>query len=397
MKNSSKIIKVKNSRDTNFLILILFGLIALCLTSPAVAQSNRLKNYKSVETPVKGFGKAYCADLPDNLSVCKALVDRTETNRAEYLVRQNDKMLSEWKTEITMYSGVEDFEVLEGDLDGDGSTEIIIPQLDGQSNGIGVGFFSIYILPNPTNKEFKPPLVIKTQDFGRNGVFIFNASTRTTDILITYWTENLNLAEVIPKVKAGGKYFVGRWFSYRNGKLSPVFEKPVLARRFLESFQAERSEYDSSDMHPYSWLQNKATLQLKSDPEVSTRTLSTTRGMIEKYERLKLPKQRGSEDDETLFYDQYTVRFDSGKRMTYIFSPETDIDANLKKLKKPFINRIGFLPSRLTLPAEQIGVLDLFRFSPSGSNGIEKKPVTVTTHPGTKGTGVQRILWFDEK
>lgn len=150
-------------------------------------------------------------------------------------------------------------------------------------------------------------------------------------------------------------------------------------------------------MFPYSWLQNKATLHLKSDPEVSTRTLSTARGMIEKYERLKPPKQRGSEAEENLFYEQYTVRFDSGKRMTYIFSPESDINEDLKKMKKPFINRIGFLPSRLTLPAEQIGVLDLFETSPCGGNGIEKKPVTVTTHPGITGLGIQRILWFDEK
>nr|MBA2620196.1 hypothetical protein [Acidobacteriota bacterium] len=239
----------------------------------------------------------------------------------------------------------------------------------------------------------RAPLVIKTQDFGRNGAFIFDASTKTINILITYWAENLNLSNVVPEVKAGGKYFIGRWFGYRDGKIFPVFEKPLLARRFLDSFQAERSEYDTSEMFPYSWLQNKATLQLKSDPEVSPKTLSTMRGIIEKYERRQLPKKDDSEE-EALYYGQYTIRLDSGKRISYVISPESDINENLKKLNKQFITRIGFLPSRLTLP-QQIDVLDLF--DASGSKGIEKKRITVTTYPGIKNSDIQRILWFEEK
>lgn len=377
----------KNLFASSAFCLMFFGLNIF-----VSAQNGGLKGYQSVNTPVAGFGEAFCAKLPDDLSVCKAVADRNEGNAAKYLVRRNEETLGEWKTEITMYSGVKDFEVLTGDLDGDGAAEIIVPQFDGASNGLGVNYYTLYILPKPAGKNFHAPLVLRAEEFGASGTFVFNSPTKTIDILITYWANDFELPNLAAaKTKAGGTYFIGRWFRYQNGKVTPVFDKPVLARRYLKSFQNERDNRESDKNYPFSWLQNKDTLQLKSDPEVSPKSLSTERGTITNYELRGIIKT--DDDEEKLEYEQYTIKLDSGKTISYVFAP-SDIDEDLRKLKKPFINRIGFLPPRLILPA-QVGVSNVFDVP--GKTGLIGKKVTLTTYPKDASLQTRRILWFDQK
>jgi len=207
---------------------------------------------------VKGYVRGHCVSLPNSNRVCKLLSEREDI----FLIEKDGKRLGSWPT--SAYLGeTSDFEVLRGDLDGDGRLELIVSNHDTTSVGMGVNYWTIAILPDVEFRGFEPPLTFRVEEYGSLGTFV---SDRTrVSILATkwLWTDD-------PAGKLGrGLYLVGQWWQYKAGQLLPLFSKSTLMRRYLLSFERERLETIDSPHAPYRWLTNRKTISMRRELEIA--------------------------------------------------------------------------------------------------------------------------------
>jgi hypothetical protein len=309
------------------------------------------------ETNINGFDYSLCVEFSNQLQVCKAA--NYESGETEYLVQNDNKVLA--KTIAPYFSlaccEMKDFHAYYGDLDKNGSNEIIIASLEGVSNGLGVSYFNIHIFQEPLTLQQKP-LTFPIQDFGKKGNFIYDKEANETFILVTSWD---NYQTLDPN-RGWGTYLVGRWFRYRNGTLLPVFEKPMLARRLLYSFAHERNtaQGNGSQLIPYLWLKNKYTHKFFGEPKEQSKPILVINGTVKKYE-----ETFDHPDGNSLF-----IELDNSEVVT----------ANK-------IDKFGILPQRFVLP---------YQFSPlSIYKNIEGKKVRIETFKGEYGDEYS-YLWFVE-
>jgi hypothetical protein len=171
---------------------------------------------------------------------------------------------------------MEDFWAYRGDLDKDGSPEVIIAALIGISNGMGISTFEINIFPGLAKAGDQKPLSFTIEEYGENGNFIFDAKRNETLILVTRWKwfDNLDLK------RGDGTYLTGKWFRYKNGLLQPVYEKPTLARRLLYSFADEMNRTWTGSRTPYHWLTSRNTHKFFEQPKERSELISVQSGTI---------------------------------------------------------------------------------------------------------------------
>ena len=60
-------------------------------------------------------------------------------------------------------------------------------------------------------------------------------------------------------------YLVGQWWHYDAGELRPVLDRPIIARRYLFSFERERGNMVKLDRVPFQWLSHPSTEPVKTD------------------------------------------------------------------------------------------------------------------------------------
>src|ERR1044071_4606297 len=223
--------------------------LIVVLTSNSYAQPIKLtKSHAPVETSVDGYHKGHCITLPKNVRICKLLSEDKDT----FLVQRDGKSVGTWPGN-TFLGETHDFEVLTGDLDNDRKPELIVANHDSTSNGIAVDFWTIFIFPDPEFHNFTAPLSFSVEEYGSFGTFV--TSGGRVNILTTTWVYNED-----PKHRRGwGMYLVGQWWRYQSGELRPVFERPIIARRFLNSFAGERGETVNFDRVPFQWLSHRST------------------------------------------------------------------------------------------------------------------------------------------
>lgn len=157
-------------------------------------------------------------------------------------------MAREWQKEVFAFT--EGFQVLYGDLDADGKNEIIIANNDATSNGMAVLHWTIWILPELTVQGAVEPVEFSVEDYGPEGTFV-RQQDGTYRILVSKWKE-LNDAK-----RGSGLYLTGSWYRYAKGALLPE-GGPMLARRYLFSFERERNKTFDDPQKPYLWLKSQA-------------------------------------------------------------------------------------------------------------------------------------------
>lgn len=270
-------------------------LLILLQSSTAYAQTSKLiKSGAPVAAVVEGYDKGHCIALPKKIRICKLLSDDKDT----FLVERDGTKLGTWPGNASL-AETSDFEVLTGDLDNDRKPELIVANHDGTSNGIAVDYWSIFIFPDPEFAHFTPPLTFSVEEYGSFGTFV--TSGGRVNILTTSWVSNVD-----PKHRRGwGTYLVGQWWRYQSGALRPLLERPIIARRYLFSFEKERGNTDKLDRIPFQWLSHPTSEPVRTE-FITKQTRSSKSGVIQAVTR----------DKETL-----TIVFqpDGEQSITYIY------------------------------------------------------------------------------
>lgn len=290
------------------------------------------------------FGKTYCVNFTSNKRVCKGY--KTGDGSMHFIVQKNEKTIRTWTHPPGVGNGTGNFHVFYGDLDRDSFKELIVVSNVNTTSGMMVSSANAYILSGPIEEDFGEPVVFGLQEFGENDHFFFDHRRRETLILITEWN---GYSTLDPK-RGGGSYLVGRWFRYKNGQLSPALDKPILARRYLFSFERERWDTFGRNEwkhRPYLWLKHPTTHKFYREPKDESPPTATLWGTIEAYE-------------ETTLFDNYEstrkfrVRLDSGE----VLVCSTGFPLMEYEREKPewqgviSISSFGLLPQRIRLPAE---------------------------------------------
>src|SRR5215813_1350987 len=252
------------------------------------------------------------------------------------LLEKNGSMVGKFET-TTYNGGASRFEVLRGDLDGDGKAELIIANRDGVSNGIGFDYWTISIMPDPLKYGFSRPLEFSVEEYGSEGIFVKPSGDNHRNILATEWQLNA----IREKNRGDGMYFVGRWFRYKSGSLEPIPGKPILVRRYLFGFEKERLKTFDDTQKPMTWLSHRLTKFLLVDPMMKFKEISSLRGSVQVITSTAKSQYTESYRDRPA---QILVRLDNGKSALYHYS-----DDELKTMDASYF-RIGNAQSGMLYP-----------------------------------------------
>jgi hypothetical protein len=157
----------------------------------------------------------------------------------------------------------EDHQTLRGDLDGDGAEETVTATREATTNGLGVSTWKIVI--SATAPSGAPPLSFDIHEYGV-GTFFALPGRAGCGIL------GSEMAEGEDASGKSGLYFVARPMRYENGALVHDMSLPLLARRYLDSFEKERLRSASiphplpSMREPLAWLQHAKVEARAAEP-----------------------------------------------------------------------------------------------------------------------------------
>lgn len=176
-------------------------------------------------TRVAGCFRAYCVALRDGRGVCTCTGDTAIVVRVE----QGGGKVHEWPANYSMAGGPESLRAMQGDLDGDGRPELIVSEWMDMSNGLGIRYYRLSIFSGAD--PARPPLRVNVDDFVPEGSFVRPAAGGPCRLIATRWTELRDAR------RGEGMFFTGQWMRYRDGRLEHDRERPIVARRLLNSFR----------------------------------------------------------------------------------------------------------------------------------------------------------------
>jgi len=250
-------------------------LIIIVLAAVADAQSKLNKAEAPMAASVAGYDKGHCIALQNKIRICKLLSE----DKDAFLVERDGQAVGTWPGS-TFLAETSDFEVLTGDLNNDRKPELIVANHDGSSNGLGVDYWTIFIFPDTEFRHFTAPLTFSVEEYGSFGTFVTSGSR--VNILTTSWVSNKD-----PKGKRDwGMYLVGQWWRYQPGELRPLLDRPIIARRYLFSFERERTSTEKLDRVPFQWLSHPSTEQVTTE-FITKQTKSIKPGVIQSVTREK--------------------------------------------------------------------------------------------------------------
>ena len=164
----------------------------------------------------------------------------------KFILERDNKEIGSWNAKSSLR-----FDVFESDLDGDGRQELIVTDHNGTSNGLGVSYWTIYILPDPTY-PLPTPMQFETQEYGKVGTFVPDG-----DRFEVWTTEWKWIGETTG--------IIGQQWRYRQGELIPT-DHPILRRWLSFNFAAERSQTHRDPRVPYLWLANPKVQAYEENP-----------------------------------------------------------------------------------------------------------------------------------
>jgi len=310
-----------------------------------------------------GYDKAHCVSLPGQIRICKCI---SESEDGTFIVERNGKRLGKWPASAFL-GDTSDFEVLLGDLDGDGSNELVVANRDSESCGMAVQQWTLSIFPNPWFPHFQPSLTFSVEDYGVFGTFV--TAGVGVDILSTEWFS----MEDPKRQRDRGSYLLGKWWRYKSGQLRPLTDRPLITRRYLNSFEEERLQTIDSHRVPPAWFRNPSIETLRIDPLIGSKKARSIGGDIQKVSLE--PPTNSCRTVKIVFHP------DAGKAVTYVY-PEIGIEkTSLRYVGDAATGRVypdQYMPSQ---PQEWL----------SG-----KRAVLVTYRDSLQGGDLQ-ILWVGPK
>ena len=355
-----------------------FLLLALVSATMTFAVAQPVKKLKApVKTNVKGFSEAYCVTFAARARVCKGNPSSEEALNGEFVLERDGKEINRWEAEISGMTGPQNFEVLLSDLDGNSRRELIVVDFTGSSMGMGVNYHKIHIFGQD---ERQSPIELAVEEYGAFGSFV--AQPEGVLILATEW---LWSDKIDPHLQSG-LYLVGKWFRYANGQLKPV-NKPILARRFLNSFARERGRTMLTNYIPYSWYANGKGRALNADPETLDKVVNSSNGTIVDFKVEKIKTDAADPESNTINIPIYVVKLDSGEEVG--FTPHQFSETAAKPEKVISFNKYGLGKSQVVLP---LGV-DIEAFY----RNLVGMRVEAVSHQANAEAETNTILWVYEK
>lgn len=283
-------------------ITLVFTLTGVLFFAENLNAQKLISGGRPKDAAIENYAETSCVALPKGFRVCKAR-DESEESEIKFIIQKNLKTVKTMDAPFFSGSTAADFRAYWGDLDKNGSPEIVIASLENVSNGLGVPHFYIHIFRDSLKLDFQKVLTFPIEEFGEKGNFIYDARRNETQILVTRWVERNN----IDTNRGNGMYLIGTWFRYRNGLLEPIFDKPTLAKRLLYNFVRERNVWNSGNQNaPYVWLQSKNTHKLKRNPPPVDRKISTQTETVKKYEQI-------ADEYDPIAERRIAARLDSGE------------------------------------------------------------------------------------
>jgi len=199
---------------------------------------------------VQNCSDAYCIHATAMLLVCSCRRDPPPADEglsADIVVRDGDREIQRWTEDFSLPSAPGTFRVSVADVDGDGRDDLVVATLNAISNGMAVEYWTVCAISGRASSA--PPACVGVEDYGVMGYLTHGPGEHACLLLQTTWRWGTEPG------RGNGLYLVGRWLRYSGSGFVPVTWRPILARRYLFSFQDERS----SSSKPLAWLRNRTT------------------------------------------------------------------------------------------------------------------------------------------
>ncbi|HIG73503.1 MAG TPA: hypothetical protein EYQ24_02660 [Bacteroidetes bacterium] len=182
----------------------------------------------------------------DEVRVCRV----ESVGEASLVVSREGDEVARWAAPSHAQAG--EFAAFAGDLDRDGGRDLIVASLTAVSNGLGVAYWRVEVVPDGASA---PAYAFQAEDFGPRGTS-FGQHRGRLILWATDWTESDDPSGR----RASGMYLVGRPFALTSAGLAPAPGLPIRARRLLHSF-------DRSDpAGPVGWLSDRRAESRREDP-----------------------------------------------------------------------------------------------------------------------------------
>ncbi len=142
---------------------------------------------------------------------------------------------------------VDSFEVIEAQLDADGSPSIALAIADAFSNGMVVGYWTVYVL-DPRGVKWSIDS-LPVQDYSILGSWVVVRGENRCSLLQTAWVNGWE------PVRGDGLYLEASWQTVEYSRFVRRADRPLLRRRYLYGFERERGDTTIQDA-PLAWLRS---------------------------------------------------------------------------------------------------------------------------------------------
>ena len=217
------------------------SLFALALF--ALASGARAQPITAFSVPA-GDSAERCAEHAA-LRVCRSEHD----GEATLTVTEGARRLATWPAEYSVQAG--DFAAFTTDLDRDGGRDLVVASLTSVSNGLGVAYWTVDVLPDGASA---PAYSFEAEDFDARGRSFAHDRGR----LIVWATDWISAPDPRGR-RPEGMYFMGRPFTLASGGLAPARSLPIRARRLLNSFSRDEAG------GPVGWLSDRRAESARTD------------------------------------------------------------------------------------------------------------------------------------
>lgn len=202
--------------------------------------------------------KGHCVQVDAQRKLCK---HQTDGDLGAAFFIETPQASQNLFEAIAFFEDTSDFAVFRADLDHDGRPEWIIANRNGVGNGLAPQSWTITIL-----SALRPDargLQYRVHDFGESHFAPAATGHHGCRLLATEWVEHA------PVNQRQGRYFLGRWFTYRHGHLVADSSQPVRVRRLHVAFEKEvlapaKRGYEGQPQH---WLRPEKSTALVDEAD----------------------------------------------------------------------------------------------------------------------------------
>jgi hypothetical protein len=197
---------------------------------------------------ITGCQKAYCTQLSETSRICSCLPS-IENAEGNIFIEKSGTVVQRWKAQLDPRADEFSFRVDAAELTAVGKEEFVVAAMETQSNGMGVQYWTVWAV---TDTAISKPIAI--HDYGTLGFLTRQKGEKVCNLLVTRWMDGSE-----PK-RGDGLYLVGRWFNFEDGNFTPHFERPIIYRRYLKSFEQQRNKaFSAGKPKPLLWFNDGNT------------------------------------------------------------------------------------------------------------------------------------------